>query len=161
MPKPFVRDAELADTDVALEVLRQSIIELCVEDHQNDPATLHHWLSNKTPEHFAGWLADLNSALLVAELDGSVRAVGSVDRTGRIGLCYVEPGFERSGIGGALLEALEGRAMAWRVRELSLDSSLNARSFYVCHGYESMGEPVCGFGAVRCYPFKKALPQNL
>jgi GNAT superfamily N-acetyltransferase len=155
-----VRPAELADTERALSVVRQSIFQLCVADHQNDPATLERWLANKTPEHFARWLADATSAVVVAELDGEVRGVGNVMRTGKVNLLYVAPGFERAGLGVALLRDLERRALAWGLTELSLESSLAACAFYVHHGYQALGEPSCAFGVLRCYPFKKALRKN-
>ncbi len=155
--KVVVRGATPADTEGALAVVHQSITLLCAADHQNDTAALERWLANKTPEHFARWLADPDCNLLVAELDGHVRGLGQIGRTGKIYLCYVQPGFERKGVGGALLGALEARAHAWGLPEVSLDSTAEARPFYECHGYESTGDPVCGCGSVRCYPFKKAL----
>jgi len=40
------RPALPADADAAVTVLRRSIIELCVIDHQHDAATLATWLAN-------------------------------------------------------------------------------------------------------------------
>ncbi len=96
----------------------------------------------------------------MAELAGHVRGVGNVARSGKIHLCYVEPGFERAGLGAAILDELERRAAAWGLAELSLESSLNACGFYTRCGYQSLGEPRCAFGVLRCYPFKKALQLN-
>ncbi len=155
-----VRSAELDDTDRALVVVRQSIIQLCVADHQNDPTTLERWLSNKTPEHFARWLADSEGVVVVAVLDEEVRGVGYVRRSGKIHLMYVEPCFERAGLGSAILQDLERWALAWGLTELSLESSLAARGFYACHGFHSLGEPSCAFGVLRCYPFKKSIGQK-
>jgi len=45
-----IRDARVVDAPAARQVLRRSIIELCVADHRNDPAILTKWLANKTPE---------------------------------------------------------------------------------------------------------------
>jgi GNAT superfamily N-acetyltransferase len=155
-----VRQAELNDAERALGVVRRSICELCVDDHQRDAVTLERWLANKTPEHFARWLAAPDNALLVAELDGVVRGVGNLARTGKIHLCYVEPGFERCGIGGAMLSALEARARAWGLSELSLESSRNAQGFYARCGYQPAGCAASAFGVLRCYPFKKLLPNS-
>ena len=152
-----VRDATLADAESALSVVRQSIEELCVADHHRDPATLEGWLSNKTPQHFASWLADPNSVLVVAELDGRVRGVGNLNRAGKLHLCYVQPGFERSGLGRALLSDLEERARRWGLSELTLESTANARTFYARNGYEAVEADACAVGLVRCYPFKKSL----
>jgi len=151
-----VRPATLADTERALLVVRQSITQLCSADHHDDPATLERWLANKTPEHFARWLADPASLLVVAELSRIVRGVGNINRAGKIHLCYVEPGFERVGLGGAILEALEAQAAAWGLGLLTLESSANARGFYARHGYEPAGCAAGAFGLLQCYPFKKS-----
>ncbi len=152
-----VRDATWADADAALHVLHRSITVTCVADHGSDPETLAHWLGNKTPQYFERWLAEAGSALLVAELEGCVRGVGKVSRLGKVELCYVEPGFERLGLGSALLHAMEARARSWGVTRLHLSSSLDACSFYTRHGYDSAGPPVPWLGSVRSFPFFKAL----
>ena len=153
----LVREARHEDAERALSVLKRSIVELCVADHQNDPETLAHWLANKTPERFAAWLADPSSALFVAELGEHVRGVGRVGRVGRIQLCYAEPGYQRRGIGTAMLRALEQRARDWRLLALTLDSSLDACAFYAHHGYHRAGPAMDALGAVRVYPFQKLL----
>ena len=56
------------------EVLRRSIIELCVLDHQNDPVRLAEWLANKTPENVASWIADPDNRIFVAVAEGKVLA---------------------------------------------------------------------------------------
>lgn len=153
-----VRAATLADSERALAVVRQSVTQLCGLDHQHDPATLERWLANKTPEHFARWLAQPDGFLAVAELNGTVRAVGNVVSAGQIHLCYVEPGFERLGLGAAILLALEARAKAWGLPGLTLQSSRNARDFYARHGYQPAGCAEEAFGVLRCHPFKKTFP---
>jgi len=153
-----VRAATLADAERALDVVRQSITLLCALDHKNEPATLEHWLANKTPEHFARWLAQPDGFLVVAELDGIVRGVGNVVKAGKIQLCYVEPGFERAGLGAAILNALEARAKLWGLPGLTLESSSNAQRFYARHGYQPAGCSAAAFGVLRCYPFKKTFP---
>ncbi len=152
-----VRAGTGADAERALSVLHRSITLACVADHQNDAQTLAHWLDNKTPERFEQWLAEPDGALLVAEVEGTVRGVGKVTRAGKVELCYVEPGFERRGIGTVLLLALEERARRFGASRLHLNSSLGARSFYVRHGYEPTGPAVECMGTVRCFPFASYL----
>ena len=41
----------------ACDVLRRSIVELCVADHRNDPKILAQWLANKRPCIVASWVA--------------------------------------------------------------------------------------------------------
>jgi GNAT superfamily N-acetyltransferase len=151
------RQAETSDAGAAIAVVRASITELCVADHENDPAKLERWLQNKTDAHFCGWLADPDNFLVVAELDGALCGVGSLHRSGEIRLFYVQPGRQGLGVGRALLGALEQRARGWHLSELTLNSSALARPFYEHHGFTSTGEPTCGMGVVRCFPYRKPL----
>ena len=151
------RPAGLDDATRAIEVLRESITRLCIADHQNDPKTLELWLSNKTTEHFARWLANADSHIVVAELDSNVCGVAALTRAGKITLCYVHPSTLRRGIGRGLLAALEAQARLWGIRKLELNSSLTARAFYERHGYRSAGDPVPGLGVILGYPYEKEL----
>lgn len=72
-----IRLATPQDGEEAALLLRQSITQLCVVDHQNDPPTLARWLENKTPQHFRGWLADPESRLVVAATPSGLLGVGS------------------------------------------------------------------------------------
>ena len=151
------RPAEPSDAGAAIAVVRSSITELCVADHENDPAKLERWLQNKTDAHFCRWLADPDNFLVVAELAGAPCGVGSLHRSGDIRLFYVQPGKQGLGVGRALLGALEQRAQSWQLSELTLNSSARARPFYEHHGFTSTGEPTCGMGVVRCFPYRKPL----
>ena len=61
-----IRDATPEDAKAACQVLRESISQLCVADHRNDPAILNAWLANKTPEIVAGWARKAGNSLLLA-----------------------------------------------------------------------------------------------
>jgi GNAT superfamily N-acetyltransferase len=157
MAEVTVRQARPDDVAAVLNVLRRSITELCTADHHDDPEVLARWLRNKTPEAFASWLNDPDGVLLVAEHGGAVRAVSSLQRSGKINLCYVEPGFEGFGLGGALMASMEQQAQIWALGELRLESTLAARPFYERLGFVADGEPACGVGSLRCYPYRKQL----
>jgi len=150
-----VRPAVAADALVSTAVLRGSIALLCAADHANDPATLDQWLRNKTETAFLQWLADPRNFLVVAELDATVRGVGLIRASGQVRLCYVEPGFQHRGIGRALLQSLEARALQWGSAEVRLQSSVGACAFYERHGYASSGPPEQAFGVVTAYPYAK------
>ena len=152
-----VRQATLKDAEVAVQVVRQSIEQLCTADHRNDPATLTRWLTNKTPEHFHSWIASPDNFCVVAEMDGRLSGVGLLQRGGEIQLFYLAPGTQHRSMGRAIHAALETQAHAWGLRELHLDSTAMARSFYEALGYQATGAPVVRFGVLRCYPYGKTL----
>lgn len=155
---PFhIRPATPADAAAAAELLRDSITQLCIEDHHYDPATLEQWLENKTPENVERWRLDPRNALLVADADGSLCGVALAASSGDIRLCYVMPGWQCAGVGRALLHALEAQAVAWGLGQLRAISTATARGFYERLDFISDGEPVRGSGITRGYPYFKRL----
>jgi GNAT superfamily N-acetyltransferase len=152
-----VRPATLADVLGAVDAVRRSITVLCVEDHRNDPATLEHWLRNKTVEHFERWLLDPGNFVAVSHDGAVVCGVGLLRRSGYVHLCYVRPERQRLGVGRAVLSALEARAFFWGIEELRLTSTATARLFYEKLGYLRDGEPEPGFGVVQGYPYRRRL----
>jgi putative acetyltransferase len=51
---------------------------------------------------------------------------------------YVDPRFDRRGIGSSILRELERMAAQRGIQGLHLDASVNAESFYARHGYEAV-----------------------
>jgi GNAT superfamily N-acetyltransferase len=155
-----IRDAVAEDASDACLVLRRSISELCVADHENDPAILTAWLANKIPEIVATWIANPASSLLVAVEHGKIVAVGSVTDAGEITLNYVSPDARFRGVSRALLGALEVRAMERGNARCTLNSTETARGFYHAAGYVEDGPPIGKFGTRSGYPMSKPLARQ-
>lgn len=151
-----IRDAVAEDASAACEVMRRSIAELCVADHNNDPAILARWLANKTPEIFKSWIKPSN-ALLVAVEGEAVLAVGCVTEAGEINVNYVSPDARFRGVSRAMLAALEERAMLWGNKACRLSSTETALRFYRANGYVEEGPAAGKFGAASAYPMSKQL----
>ena len=152
-----VRDATPDDAAAGCEVMRRSIVELCIADHGNDLAILGRWLGNKTPETFNAWIAQPDNSLLVADEDDRVLAVGSVTDSGLITLNYVSPDARFRGVSRAMLRALERRAAERGSTTCTLNSTETARRFYLAHGYRETGQPAGHFGTSAGYPMAKSL----
>jgi len=152
-----IRDALPADAPAACEVLRRSIIELCVADHGNDPDILRRWLGNKTPEIVASWIGKPGNSVLVAIGESGVLSAGAVTDAGEITLNYVSPDARFAGVSRAMLRALEARALERGNSRCSLVSTMTARRFYRDAGYTEDGPPQGKFGTVGSYPMSKTL----
>lgn len=152
-----VRAAQLTDAPAAVELLRESIARLCVDDHHDDTVTLERWLQNKTVDHLERWIADPRNFVAVAELGSTLAGIGLVNAAGKIHLCYVGPGQTGLGVGSAIIRRLEAEAVRWGLLELRLTSTVNARRFYEHHGYEPAGPASPAFGVLLEYPYRKAL----
>jgi GNAT superfamily N-acetyltransferase len=155
-----IRNAVTDDAPAACAVLRRSISELCVADHGDDPTILARWLSNKTPEIVASWIAAGDDLLLAVER-GIILGVGSVSDAGEITLNYVSPDARFRGVSRALLGALEALAMERGNERCTLTSTETARRFYHSNGYVEDGPPVGSLGMHSGYPMSKPLaPRN-
>ncbi|MDD3182280.1 MAG: GNAT family N-acetyltransferase [Alphaproteobacteria bacterium] len=151
-----IRDAKLEDATAICEVLRQSVTNLCIGDHKNDPAILGAWLGNKTPETLKSWIEDSSSQMLVATEGDEVLAVGAIMDAGEITLNYVLPSARMRGISKKMVMALEARAKERGAKTCTLNSTGTARRFYLAMGYAEQ-EPKTGmFGAI-VYPMLKTL----
>lgn len=100
-----------------------------------DPDTVVAWSGRTTPASYAEVIATL--VLVVAEDDdGRLAGFGELDPSaGIVRACYVDPDFERQGVGRALMAALEDEARAHGRSALLLDASLNAIPFYEALGW--------------------------
>ena len=152
-----IRDAAPDDAQAASQVLRESISQLCVADHRNDPAILNAWLANKTPETVAAWAKQKGRSLLLAVKDDAVLAVGGVTDAGEITLNYVAPEARFRGVSRALLRALEARAAERGNSRCTLTSTETAHRFYQSAGYVDDGAPQGKFGTAASYPMSKQI----
>jgi GNAT superfamily N-acetyltransferase len=148
-----IRNALTEDSPTICHVLRRSIAELCGSDHRNNSEFLGQWLSNKTPENIATWIAHPHNSLLVAVEKDTILGVGCVTSGGEITLNYVSPEARFRGVSRALLSALEIRATELGNMRCTLNSTETARRFYRTAGYVDESLSVDGSS----YPMSKNL----
>jgi GNAT superfamily N-acetyltransferase len=142
---PIIRKAVPEDAEASCVVVRRSITECCVEDHQNNPAILARWLDNKIPENLRTWFQ--SRGYPVVAVDES-RTVGTamLGANGSITLLYLIPEARYRGIGKALLSALETEASKRGLRQIELSSTKTAHDFYRRNGYSDTGHEASAFG---------------
>ncbi len=151
-----IRRAVPEDAVAACGVLRRSIVECCVGDHQHDRQVLDAWLGNKTPDNVASWLQIPSNYTIVALRDGALVGVSLLTQAGKLSLCYVVPEALHCGIGKAMLQQVEQQALAWGVSMIRLHSTATARAFFARNGYISAGRDRSCFG-LECDLFWKKL----
>jgi putative acetyltransferase len=74
----------------------------------------------------------------VAELDGAIVGWAAI-RGDLLESLYVAPEFARQGVGGGLLDMLEGLMHGHGFPSVHLEASPNARDFYLRRGYRASG----------------------
>ena len=141
-----IRRAGPDDAQAACDLLRRAIAEGCEEDHRDRPGLLDTWLGNKTPATVATWFATASNHAVVAERGGQLVGLALLTQAGKLALCYVLPEAMRTGVGRALLAAVEAQARAWCIGKLHLHSPASAAGFFARHGYANAGKEKACFG---------------
>ncbi len=120
------------DTVGLRELFAQAIEELTQEDYDEDQRAA--WVSRVADgESFAQRLAAATT--LVVEIDGELSGFGSLKDNRVIDMLYVHPHFAGSGVGSALLDALERLAKGRGTETISVDASDTAQIFFEDKGY--------------------------
>jgi putative acetyltransferase len=141
-----IRQATPGDAEAACTLLRRSIEEGCAPDHGQRPEILQSWLSNKTPQTVATWLSSPSNYAVVAVDGEALAGLALLTQAGKLALCYVLPGQLRSGIGSALMRAVEEQARAWDIGKLFMHSPASASPFFERLGYVNAGKDKACFG---------------
>lgn len=152
-----IRVALLDDAAPVCALLRRSILECCVPDHNNDPDVLANWLGNKDPQTVATWFASPLNFAVVAVQGEQIVGVGLLTRKGKVCLCHVLPELRHTGIGRSLLNALEKQAIEWCIATVNVASTLVAQAFYRRNGYQPGRLTESCFG-LETTMFSKQLP---
>lgn len=153
------RKATPMDAQAPCIVLRRSITECCFEDHHNNPELLSAWLQNKTPESVSDCFASNENFSVVAVSGGQVMGVGLLTNNGNLALCYVLPEVRFTGVGKALLRAMESHAVQAGISEIHLSSTATAKAFYLRNGFVQSGPHEVEFG-IQAFPLVKQFGSN-
>ena len=135
----MIREAKITDAQQICNVLRRSITELCELDHRGGKKELDEWLENKTVQNCESWLKNERTNFFIAESNGRIVGVSSINHDGYIGLCYVLPEVKGHGLGAKLLNAAEASVSNLDVQSFKLESTITAKGFYEHLGYIHTG----------------------
>lgn len=152
-----VRSATSADAPGVCDVMRRSISELCLADHNSDPERLEAWLQNKTLASTEAWLASADLFAVVACDGQGVCGFGAISRDGEVLFCYVDPRVRFQRVSTMMLEELERAARSWDLRSVRLTSTITAQRFYRSRGYITAGDAKVVFDAIKGIPMTKQL----
>jgi GNAT superfamily N-acetyltransferase len=158
-PCPFViRKAVRADADAAWDIRRAAVMSECAAAYPLNQ--LEEWTGGTTSMAFAD---AVEARFLVATVGDHVAGTGMIDlTTGKIDAIFVHPAYMKRGIGAAMMRHLEFLARSEGLRELKLDSTLNAAPFYRALGFE--GDEIAPYKSPRgltmdCVPMMKRLSE--
>lgn len=133
---PTYRQGRLRDIRVLPEIMEESLREHGLGDYSEEEIMA---VVDKNASRLARVLLGRRTPTVVAEEDGNIVGYAVVDaNTCTLTQLYVRPSLVRNGLGSALLERAEQRAVNAGCDILYIYASLNAIEFYEKQGYERL-----------------------
>jgi len=125
------RKAQASDVPAIWLIRRAAIYKGCAGFYPN--ATLKTWAEAPPTEKFQ---RNIERNCYLAMIDERIAGFGMLDRdSGRVDAVFVDPVHMRQGVGKQILGYLEDLARAAGLKQLHLDSSLNAVPAYRACGF--------------------------
>lgn len=132
-----IRKASDADKENISKLHISSIKRLCSKHYTDEQ--LNAWTSVLTPSVYDQALKE-KLFLVAHDSNQELKGLGILDiQNAEISAIYIHPDAVRNGIGTELLYELEKAARNSNVVKISVHSTLNARGFYLRHGYLEHG----------------------
>lgn len=141
-----IEKAEKHDLESIVDVIQDSIINLCHKDHLNKNEHLQAWLTERSEQNLQDILFNSHSRTFICICDGRIAGMSHIDNSGELKLCYVHSQYTGKGIGRLLLEAAEQQAKAWGLVKITMTSTTTAMNFYLSQGYTQNGEQIMCIG---------------
>lgn len=128
-----IRRAAPADAPAIWAIHTRAIRETASAHYP--PESVVAWSGRMTPESYIEPI-EARVVLVAEDDDGRIAGYAQLNpREGIVQACYVDPDFNRRGVGRALMAAVEDEARAHGRTALLLDASLNAIAFYASLGW--------------------------
>lgn len=157
-PTLTIRRAIATDIPAIRETHLASIRGLCADAYT--PEQIEKWMSNRDLDRYAP-LVTPRFHCLVAVDAAALGGFGTLDlEKSEISSLFTRPEYAGAGVAGSLLQRLEDIARQRGLRALSLESTVNARRFYLKHGYQVLAAAVKRFSSgleIDCFQMQKLL----
>lgn len=138
-----IREFEIEDIDNLIDLSVKSVSYCCTKDYSQEQVEYWNTISipaifnriKQNPDNFLG---------LVSVVQSEIAGCCFLDLTSKnVKSLYVKPEFLRQKIGKTLMFKIEEAAKVKNIKEIEIDSSINALKFYETLGYSKVESDRC------------------
>ena len=138
LPSPSYKLRKLSEEDIPVlqTLFRETVLHVNARDYTCEE--VEDWAScGESAEHMKDLLARNDYVAALNERD-EIIGFSSMNAEGYLHSLFVHKDYQRVGVGGLLLSAVEKRAREYGVSEITSEVSLTARPFFEKRDYEVM-----------------------
>jgi putative acetyltransferase len=132
-PMIQIRDYQASDCEALAGIFTRAVRQIARRDYS--PAQIAAW-APQTHDMDAFGARRIARPTFVAEYKKQVAGFTDLDGEGHIDMFYVDPDFQRRGVGSAMLRFVTERAQAERCKRLFGEVSITARPVFERHGFK-------------------------
>lgn len=151
-----IRLAREDEMEKVWQIRRLAILHACVEMYEQ--AQMLEWAGEEMTEGFS---AALLGKIHILVMNNQPVATGMIDlESGKVDAIFVSPEHMGKGYAGRMMQFLENMAREAGLKEMYLDSTLNAADFYRKFGFNGECLGKCRSpraGELDCVPMRKIL----
>lgn len=135
--------AKLSDFEEIYTVMQTSARELSRKAYDDDLlSTFDKFYIDKTPGYISQTLENHHNHTIVAKDNNKIIGfiqLKSHNDIGNISHLYILPGYEGNSVGTTLFNLIKKRAVQLNITKLTIESTLNALSYYENFGFTNKG----------------------
>jgi len=132
-PMIEIRDYQDSDCQALADIFSRAVRQIARRDYS--PAQIMAWAPQT--RDMAEFDASCHAKpTFVAEYKGQVAGFTDLNAEGHIDMFYVNPDFQRRGVGSAMLRFVTARAQGERFKRLHGEVSITARPVFERHGFK-------------------------
>ncbi len=157
-----VRPVIEADAERIAHVRYSAIQQIAANAYSRD--TINAWsgpLNEDKIQQLRQVIAGARELMCVAEHRSRIVGFGSIiPARNELRAIYVDTEWVRNGVGRAILQHLEATALDSKCPRLQLEASVNAKEFYLAHGYGELQTATHGVGdnyTMACVVMRKSI----
>jgi len=131
------RQANNGDLHLVLDLFGKTVRTINIKDYSKKQ--VEAWVeSGSNPEQ---WLRRIQKQyMVIAEADSGTAGFASITNQGYLDVLFVDPAFQGRGIARALMDRMVDYARQKKVKQISAEVSITARSFFEYQGFELLHE---------------------
>ena len=128
-----IREYKDSDAEALADIFTRAVRQIARRDYS--PAQISAWAPEE--RDMAEFAARRTAKpTFVAEYKGEIAGFTDLDGEGHIDMFYVNPDFQRRGVGSAMLRFVSARALSEKYKRLHGDVSITARPVFERHGFK-------------------------
>lgn len=125
-----------ADVDDCICLFQTTVHNINTQDYSIEQ--LNAWaplVEPKEIDNYSYWQTLMKNIAYVAEYNNQIIGFSDINNEGYLDRLFIHKDFQKQGVAAALVKQLENEALEYRIKKLTVQSSITAKPFFLKMGF--------------------------